>query len=722
MLHQLAELESELNGATEEDDIEFVHRSRVASRRLRASLTIFEKCCPPEEHKAWTRGVKQVTRSLGAARDLDVQIEFLCGFIDRDVGDASLHRLLSTLCRKRAEAQEGVVGSLERLRRSAISEGVRDWSSRLGTGKDIDLAVVRRKALINVLAHLDELYAFDRFVTDPDAFEKHHEMRIAGKRLRYTLEIFSGCYDDKLKRYIKRLKGMQDVLGEMHDCDVWADILRKRKGAGTVRLMADRKGMRSQLHAELLVIWQEMRDRQLPEMERMMRDAASGPGPDLEGHEGLIGLISDVHGNLPALKAVLCDAESRGATVFLNAGDIIGRAPFNCETMSDIMRHEVVSVIGNFDRDMLGSRNSPPDDVAEAGGPTSRTAKLIVSELTGPEAIWLETLPEKMIANVAGRKLLLTHGSPDSICEKVTSGTPEARMKELAAMAKSEIVVHGHSHETLDVTIDGTRFLNPGSVGRQVDGDPRASYAVWDAAKGMADFYRVAYPVHEVLDRMTECCWPKEEGIVYLRGCPVDRPLPSPDGGEGRTWTDMAISALAERGPYGEHPMFVRKLSVKLFRELGKGLGLKRSDLALLECAAVLHDIGMVWGMKGHNKSSFDLIVMSPHLKVPFVDRMMIANIARYHRGSGPKRSHGNLLPLGRPEVERMSRLASLLRIADGLDCRHTQKVRVKRISAVRKCMSIELANGKGFEEEIESAKKRADLYRSITGGEVEIA
>ncbi|MCE5295822.1 MAG: CHAD domain-containing protein [Euryarchaeota archaeon] len=722
MLRQLAELESEMNGATEGDDVEFVHRSRVASRRLRASLTIFEECCPRGEHKGWTKGIKRVTRSLGAARDLDVQIDFLRGYIDRDVGDASLHRLLSTLCRKRADAQKGVDGSLEALRRSGVPEGIREWASELDVERELELGTIRRKALLDVLARRDELYAFDRFVPDPDAFLKHHEMRIAGKHLRYTLEIFSTCYAEGLKGYIKRLKEMQDVLGEMHDCDVWSELLRKRRGAGSLRLMADRSERRSQLYAEFVVLWQELRDVHLPDMERMMRESVAGPGADLEGHEGRVGLISDVHGNLPALRSVLLDAEMRGATVFLNAGDSVGAAPFNKETIDDIMFREVISVVGNYDREMLGSRGTAERGYDEKGSEKTRTTRSIVSGLKDEEAIWLETLNEALRLNVGGKRLLLTHGSPASIDEKVTLSTPEARMNELSEIARTDVVVHGHSHEQMDRAANGTRFINPGSVGRQVDGDPRSSYAIWDTASGTADFYRVAYPVHEVLDRMTECGWPKEEGIIYLRGCPAGRSCDRPIGGEDEKWVDMAVAALNDCGQNVEHPMFVRKLAIKLFRELGKGLGLKRSDLPLLECAAVLHDIGMMWGMKGHNRSSFDLIVMSRHLKVPFDDKMMIANIARYHRGPGPKRSHGNLLPLERPDIERMSRLASLLRIADGLDYGHTQRIRVRKVSTIRDCVSIELANGKGFEAEIGSARKKSDLYRSITGREVEIS
>jgi putative phosphoesterase len=721
MMRQLDELENELGCAAAQDDIELVHRSRVASRRLRASLAIFEGCCPPKEHRKWTKAIKRVTRSLGAARDLDVQIDFLRHYIDNTVGDASLHRLLSTLCLRRAEAQKAIVGSLEQLKRSETSEGIRNWSSEFDVQDEIDLGEIRRIALANILVRLDDLYVFERYVSDPNAIAKQHEMRIAGKHLRYTIEIFSKGYDDGLKPYIKRLKEMQDVLGEMHDCDVWTEILKGRKGAGADRLLADRKERRSALHGEFVGLWKRMKEEHLPEMERSIREVSIGKVPDLEGHGGSIGLIADVHGNLPALMAVLRDAETLGVSMFLNSGDSVGPAPFNRETLDEIMRGEVISVIGNFDREMLGLRNVPEEEVLEAARPKAMTTRLIVSELEGAEAEWLETLPEKMRLNVAGKKVLLTHGSPASINEKVTVDTPEARMRELSSIAAADMVVLGHSHEPLDRVVDDTRFVNPGSVGRQGDGDPRASYAIWDTTKGTVDIRRIAYPVHEVLDRMKECDWPKDAGTTHLRGYQADSAPSSTTDVKEELLIKMAISVAEMNGRYDEHSKQVMDLSVILFKKLGKGLGLDKDDLRSLKCAAIMHDIGWAWGGKGHHRSSFDLIIMSSHLKIPFKDKLLIANIARYHRGSKPKRSHGNLMPLERSELEKMSRLASLLRIADGLDSTHAQRVKIKKVTVMGGRVSIVLDDKDRCEVEIASALKKADLYRDLSGKEVQI-
>ncbi len=125
LLASLDDLTSEIKGVKHEDDIESVHRMRVASRRLRASLGLFGECFDAEEVRKWNRAVRSVTRKLGEARDLDVQIEFLREFISSHVDAQSLEGLKADLQRKRSEAQPGVVSSLEKLERKGILEEMR---------------------------------------------------------------------------------------------------------------------------------------------------------------------------------------------------------------------------------------------------------------------------------------------------------------------------------------------------------------------------------------------------------------------------------------------------------------------------------------------------------------------------------------------------------------------------------------------------------------------
>ena len=76
---QARQLARQLDGVRAAEDIEYVHRARVATRRLRASLAMFGQCFAPKRVKRWRKAIRRLTGSLGDARDRDVQIEFLCG-------------------------------------------------------------------------------------------------------------------------------------------------------------------------------------------------------------------------------------------------------------------------------------------------------------------------------------------------------------------------------------------------------------------------------------------------------------------------------------------------------------------------------------------------------------------------------------------------------------------------------------------------------------------
>ena len=79
---------------------------------------------------------------------------------------------------------------------------------------------------------------------------------------------------------------------------------------------------------------------------------------------------------------------------------------------------------------------------------------------------------------VAGKKMLVTHGSPESIEEHIYNDTPIERLRNLAETAKADLIVIGHSHEQFWRKVNGALFVNPGSVGRPGDGNPQTAYAI----------------------------------------------------------------------------------------------------------------------------------------------------------------------------------------------------------------------------------------------------
>jgi len=230
-LQRLTLLKQEIPGVRQGRDIEAVHRLRVASRRLRTALRLFEECWPPRHGKTWQREIRRVTRSLGDARDADVQILFVEDQLRR-CREANfprgLNRLLLRLRQRRSDLQSRVVKRVARLAEGGVIDQMeRDLAPLAGDpGKPSAPSRtlgIRAEGLIQ--ARLEELLAYEPFVARPACAVELHRMRIAAKRLRYCLELFDPLYNGRLEGTITTLKRIQDLLGLIHDCDVWQELL-----------------------------------------------------------------------------------------------------------------------------------------------------------------------------------------------------------------------------------------------------------------------------------------------------------------------------------------------------------------------------------------------------------------------------------------------------------------------------------------------------------------
>jgi exopolyphosphatase/guanosine-5'-triphosphate,3'-diphosphate pyrophosphatase len=159
------------------------------------------------------------------------------------------------------------------------------------------------------------------------------------------------------------------------------------------------------------------------------------------------------------------------------------------------------------------------------------------------------------------------------------------------------------------------------------------------------------------------------------------------DPGEAR---NRSMRELAERCHYEQpHATTVQRLALRLFDVLGARLSCQPSDRQLLADAALLHDVGYHISYDRHHKHSYHLVLHAELLGVSPADQVVIANVARYHRGAPPKRKHRNYGALDRSLRDRVRRLAALLRVADGFDRGHTGAVDTLRVRWVRRAIRI---------------------------------
>ena len=232
---QLDRLTEELRGVRKNEDIEPVHQARVATRRMRAAFRIFDDCFGPRELSKWQKRVRKLTKGLGAARDKDVQIEFVetfLGSLDKDDKRCrpGVERLLLRLRQDRQALQPQVIATLEKLcKDSVFAEMHGELAKTLFLLKSRDVHIqspfVFERAGEHIRGRASDLFSYEHTLADPAQVEGHHRMRIAAKRLRYTMEICSPAYDKALAPFVKVVKKIQTLLGDIHDCDVWVDNL-----------------------------------------------------------------------------------------------------------------------------------------------------------------------------------------------------------------------------------------------------------------------------------------------------------------------------------------------------------------------------------------------------------------------------------------------------------------------------------------------------------------
>jgi predicted phosphodiesterase len=248
-------------------------------------------------------------------------------------------------------------------------------------------------------------------------------------------------------------------------------------------------------------------------------------------------LISDIHGNLPALDAVLAAIDGRtGLGGVYHLGDLVGYAPWPDEVVARLRERAIPGVAGNYDSTTAtdykhcGCQYEDPRQ-EELSHLSYEWTRAHVSDET---RAWLGSLPFRIDirplgGHTAGPRLILVHGNPvlntvywtedrsDSFCLKMA--------EQLGARA-GDVVAFGHTHKPWHRTVDGVHFLNTGSVGRPKDGDWRAGFVLVEMNGDAVDveFVRVEYDLERATVAIRESDLP-DDFAEYLEtgGMPATR-------------------------------------------------------------------------------------------------------------------------------------------------------------------------------------------------------
>ena len=216
-----------------------------------------------------------------------------------------------------------------------------------------------------------------------------------------------------------------------------------------------------------------------------------------------IAVLADVHGNMPALRAVLADIERQRPDEVLVGGDLVGRGPEGSRVIATIRDAGWPTIRGNHEEYLLDFRRRR---VPEEWWHRRRWAasRWMADELTPEDVGWMEKLPATL-RSTAEPGLLLVHGTPESANAGLGPWTSDAELGAHLATVDAEILICGHTHRPMDRRVPEGRVVNVGSVGLPFNRDPRAQYALfrrqgggWEVELRAVDYdRRRTYDVYE---------------------------------------------------------------------------------------------------------------------------------------------------------------------------------------------------------------------------------
>lgn len=224
------------------------------------------------------------------------------------------------------------------------------------------------------------------------------------------------------------------------------------------------------------------------------------------------------------------------------------------------------------------------------------------------------------------------------------------------------------------------------------------------------------------INLLRTCDWALREGVIIdrLRELEAESRPPLPDFSDQKL---LGVHAVGRRFGYEEaHARQVAKLAEQIFDALAPTEELSRHQRTLMSAAALLHDVGYHIAHESHHKHTLYLIKNSELTGFSEAEREVIANIARYHRGSPPKERHPEFAALNPADRETVSKLGAIVRIADALDRSHDNRVSDVRCQRQGEAMQMLIKSAGGCENELLEAERKREMFEQAFNCRLELS
>lgn len=227
-----------------------------------------------------------------------------------------------------------------------------------------------------------------------------------------------------------------------------------------------------------------------------------------------VAVITDIHGNLPALHAALARIDELDIQRIYCGGDLVGYGPHPNEVVALIAERAIPTIYGNYDHAIAredhdcGCAYITPHD--RELGQQSVEWTLVNTDQASKD--WMRELPFDLHFTVGDVPVHLVHGSPRKVNEYLFEDKPARLYERLAAAESDRVMVSGHTHKPWVHEYGGVLFVNCGSVGKPKDGDPRGAFAILQAAAESVEvnIERVAYDAEAVAAEVRRAGLPAE--------------------------------------------------------------------------------------------------------------------------------------------------------------------------------------------------------------------